>query len=241
MLACSLTGPTGATCGSTRAGPPVMPTLSPLRGGIGLTRAGRHPGLWRHERGGVASGEPHRTDRVHANARSGRRRLRRQLGAAHRKRHRFYQYGIWHEREIPGATQRDRTAHRASGSPSGSNHTPGDRPVRRYPSRGAFARGGAAPDRRARRARDRAGGQGIRALREWRPDRHRERVDGASSRSDNCPQSIGSASSSRAAASSRTGPIRSTHTGARPATSTASSRARSLPTFPCRRRPSTNW
>src|SRR5215467_3295770 len=52
----------------------------------------------------------------------------------------------------------------------------------------------------------------------------------------NCPRSIGSASSSLAAASSPTGPIRSTHTGARPATSTASSRARSLPTFPCRRR-----
>ena len=51
--------------------------------------------------------------------------------------HRFYQYGIWHEREIPGAAQRDRTAHCASGNPSGSDHTPGDRPVRRDPSRGA--------------------------------------------------------------------------------------------------------
>jgi len=51
--------------------------------------------------------------------------------------HRFYQYGISHEREIPGAAQRDRTAHCASGNPSGSDHTPGDRPVRRDPSRGA--------------------------------------------------------------------------------------------------------
>ena len=37
------------------------------------------------------------------------------------------------------------------------------------------------------------------------------------------------------------GPIRSTSTGARPATSIASSRARSPPTCRCRRRPSTNW
>ena len=37
------------------------------------------------------------------------------------------------------------------------------------------------------------------------------------------------------------GPDLSTSTGARPATSIASSRARSRPTCRCRRRPSTNW
>jgi hypothetical protein len=37
--------------------------------------------------------------------------------------------------------------------------------------------------RRARRTRDRASRHGIRTIREWRPDRDRERVDGASSRS----------------------------------------------------------
>ena len=37
------------------------------------------------------------------------------------------------------------------------------------------------------------------------------------------------------------GPELSTSTGARPATSIASSRARSRPTCRCRRRPSTNW
>ena len=35
--------------------------------------------------------------------------------------------------------------------------------------------------------------------------------------------------------------IRSISSGARPNTSTASSRARSQPIFRCRRRPSTNW
>ena len=36
-------------------------------------------------------------------------------------------------------------------------------------------------------------------------------------------------------------PIRSTHSGARPATSIVFSRARSQPICRCRRRPSTNW
>ena len=59
-----------------------------------------------------------------------------------------------------------------------------DRPVRRHPGRGAVARGGGEPDQRARRRRDRARRRGIRALREWRPDRDGERVGDRSSRSD---------------------------------------------------------
>ena len=59
-----------------------------------------------------------------------------------------------------------------------------DRPVRRDPGRGAVARGGGAPGRRARCRRDRARHHGLRALPEWRPDRDGERVGGRSSRSD---------------------------------------------------------
>ena len=37
-----------------------------IRGGIGRARARRHPGLWRHDRGAVAAGDPHRANRVRA-------------------------------------------------------------------------------------------------------------------------------------------------------------------------------
>ena len=63
---------------------------SQTRGGIGRARAGRHSGPWRRGRGAVAAGDPHRADRVPGRRRSGRRRLRRQLGAAGRQRHRFH-------------------------------------------------------------------------------------------------------------------------------------------------------
>ena len=42
------------------------------------------------DRGAVAAGDPHRADRVRAGHRSGRRRLRRQPGAAGRQRHRIH-------------------------------------------------------------------------------------------------------------------------------------------------------
>ena len=63
---------------------------SQTRGGIGRARAGRHPGLWRLDRGAVAAGDPHGADRVPGRRRSGRRRLRRQPGAAGRQRHRVH-------------------------------------------------------------------------------------------------------------------------------------------------------
>ena len=73
----------------------------------------------------------------------------------------------------------DRAGRDASGGPSGSRHNRRDRPVRRHPVRGAVARGGGEPGQRARRRRDRARRHGLRALREWRPDRDGERVGGA--------------------------------------------------------------
>ena len=77
-----------------------------------------------------------------ARRRSGRRRLRRQPGAAGRQRHRFHDFRIQHEREMAGAAQADRARRDASGGPSGSRHSGRDRPVRRHPGRGAVARGG---------------------------------------------------------------------------------------------------
>jgi ABC transporter substrate binding protein len=59
-----------------------------------------------------------------------------------------------------------------------------DRAVRRPPGRGAVVGNGVEPGRRARCARNRARCHGIRALRQWRPDRDCEPVGDASSRSN---------------------------------------------------------
>ena len=79
--------------------------LSQICGGIGRARAGRHPGLRHLDHGAVATGDPHRADRVRAGHRSGRRRLRRQPGAAGRQRHWLHAVRIRHEREMAGAAQ----------------------------------------------------------------------------------------------------------------------------------------
>ena len=129
---------------------------SQTRGGIGRARARRHPGPWRLDRGAVATGDPHRADRVPDRRRSGRRWLRRQSGAAGRQRHRFHDFRIRHGREMAGAAQADRAGRDASGGPSGSRHSHRPSPVRRHPGRGAVAQGGGKPGQRARRRRDRA-------------------------------------------------------------------------------------
>ena len=98
---------------------------SQTRGGIGRARAGRHPGRWRRDRRAVAAGDPHRADRVSGRRRSGRRRLRRQPGAAGRQCHRFHEFRIQHQREMAGAAQADRTGCDASGGPSGSRQPSG--------------------------------------------------------------------------------------------------------------------
>ena len=67
----------------------------------------------------------------------------------------------------------------AGGGPSGSCHSRWHRPIRRHPVRGAVARRGGKPGRCARRRRDRARRRGIRAHRQWRPDRDGELVGGA--------------------------------------------------------------
>ena len=116
-------GPSAATCGSTPAGPRAnaaeirrhaaeLVALAPdviLAHGVPTVAA-------------VAAGDPHRADRVPDRRRSGRRRLRRQPGAAGRQRHRFHRFRIRHEREMAGAAQADRARRDASGGPSGSRH-----------------------------------------------------------------------------------------------------------------------
>ena len=61
-----------------------------LRGGIDRARAGRHPGLPAPTVVALRQVTPHRSDRVRGRRRSGRRRLRRQPGAAGRQRHWLY-------------------------------------------------------------------------------------------------------------------------------------------------------
>ena len=82
---------------------------SQTRGGIGRARAGRHPGCyWHRNRGAVATGDPHRADRVRGGHRPGRRRFRREPGTAGRQRDWVHDFRIRHERKMAGAAQRDR-------------------------------------------------------------------------------------------------------------------------------------
>ena len=72
------------------------------------------PGPW-----GRCCRHSHRADRVPGPRRSGRRRFRRQPGAAGRQRHRFHEYRIQHGREVAGTAQGDRARRDAGGGPSG--------------------------------------------------------------------------------------------------------------------------
>ena len=174
-------GLTAATCKSTIAAAQGIPVP---RGDMLMNwsrRAGRHSGLWRHGCGGVAAGDPHRANRVHADPRSGRCWLRRKLGAAGRQCHRVYHLRIRHQREMAGAAQGDSAGRDPSGCPSRSHHTQRDWPIRLNPVRGTFVRSGIEPAQCARRQRNRARRRRIRARIESRIDRYVERVGGSSS------------------------------------------------------------
>ena len=96
---------------------------SQTRDGIGRGRARRHPGPWRLDRGGDATGDAHCADRVPGHRRSGRRRLRREPGAARRQRHWFHDCRTQHGREMAGTAQADRAKRDTGGSRSGCHHT----------------------------------------------------------------------------------------------------------------------
>jgi hypothetical protein len=81
--------------------------------------------------------------------------------------------------------KRDGARRNASGRHSRSHLGRRGRAVGRNPIRGAVIRGGVEPGRCARRRRDRACHNGIRARAEWRPDRDGEPVGEVSPRADN--------------------------------------------------------
>src|SRR5215212_8761431 len=94
----------------------------------------------------------------------------------------LFEYGMsgkWLELLKEIAPKRD-----AGGGPSGFGHRLRDRTVRHRSGRGAVVGSGVEPGRRARCRRNRARRHGIRALRQWRPDRDGQRVGDALSRSD---------------------------------------------------------
>ena len=115
----SWAGPTAAMCGSTIAGRRDADACASMRRNWSRSRRTLlWPAATAH--GGRATGDPHRTDRVRAGHRSGRRRLRRKPGAPGRQRHRLHHIRIWHQREMAGAAQRVAPAHDARGRPSRS-------------------------------------------------------------------------------------------------------------------------
>src|ERR1700736_5249596 len=106
----------------------------------------------------VATGDPHRADRVRDCHRPGRRRFRREPGTAGRQRNWVHDLRIQHERKMAGVAQRDRAPRDAGGGPSGPGSRLRDRAVRRCPNRGAVVGGEREPGRHARCRRNRARG-----------------------------------------------------------------------------------
>ena len=223
---------------------------SQARGGTGRARARRHPGHWRADRGGRCMQatrtvpivfamviDPVGAGFVDSLARPGGNVTG------------FMQFEYQPEREMAGTAQADRAGRDARGGPSGPRHRRRDRPVRRHPGRGAVARGGGEPGQRARRRRDRARHRGLRALPNGGLIVTASALAVSSSRADRHAGGPAQAAGGLlpTAFRRRRRPdllrrrSRSTSSGAPPATSTASSRARSRPTCRCRRRPSTSW
>jgi len=119
--------------------------------------------------------------------RSGQLRLRREPGAAGRKRYRICPVRICHQCEVDRTSQRDRPTCDAGGRPSGSHGTRWSRSIRRNPVSGAFVEGRDKPARRPRRARHRARYHCVCAGVEQRPDSAAERADRDKSHTDHHP------------------------------------------------------
>jgi hypothetical protein len=95
----------------------------------GCARAGRHSGFRRLSLGAVIAGDAHGADCVREYRRPGRRRLRREHGAARRQRHRFHPVRIQFEREMAGTSQGNRTWRNGSVGPPGPRHHRRYRPI----------------------------------------------------------------------------------------------------------------
>ena len=140
---------------------------------------------WQRGGGATAAGDSHRANRVHAQCRSGRCRVRREPRAAWRQRHRLYQFRIRHRCEVAGTAQGDRTGHDPSGGASRFRHGRRD-PANSVPSKLLAPSVGV--EVRPIDVRD-AGEieRAITALRansEWRLDCDRQRAGDRSSQSD---------------------------------------------------------
>ena len=124
----------------------------------------------------VAAGDPHRADRVRERPRSGRRRLRREPGAARRQRHRLYRVRIRHQREMAGTAQADRAGRDARRGPSRSRTSPpgSASSAQSRPWRRRFGVEVSPIDVRDAGEIERAVTAFARSL-EWRPDRDGER------------------------------------------------------------------
>ena len=168
---------TSLGCGRCRPHPQI-------RRRTGRAHSGCHTDHWRCRRGTVAASNPHGAGRIRACSRSGRLRLRRQLGAPGRQRDRICPVRIRHQWKMAGAAQGNRAGRGTRSSPSRPCHCRGPGPGRRDPGGGAVIWHGGDPNQCARHRRDGARHRGFRAHLARRPDRDRQRVDGVSSRSD---------------------------------------------------------
>ena len=164
-------GPTAATCGSTLAGLRAMRTAVAHSPPNWLACAGRHPGRFQRERGGVAAGEPQRADRVRECHRSGRRRLRREPGAAGRQRHRVHRVRIRPQREMARAAQRDRAHMTRAAVLRDPTLAAGIGQFAAIQSNASSYAARVEPDRPSRRRRDGARPRCIRPQAERRPGR----------------------------------------------------------------------
>ena len=192
-------------------------------------------------------GDRYLADRVRGGRRPGRRRLRRQPGAPRRQRHRVHLVRIRPKREMAGAAQRDRAGRDASGGPSGFRHIRWDRPAQFSPWRRRLAwkqsrRMCAMPARSNAPSRHSARGSngGLIVTASGLAIVHRELIVTLAAR-HKLPAVYYYRFFVTDGGLVSYGPIRTTSTGARPATSTASSKAKNQPIFRCRLRRSTSW
>ena len=110
---------------------------SQARDRVGRAAGGRPRRRYGHRNCGAATaGDPHRADRIRQCHRPGRRRFRREPGAAGRQRDRLHDLRIRYERKMAGAAQGDCAQRNSRGRPSRSGGRIRDRPVRGYSGRG---------------------------------------------------------------------------------------------------------
>ena len=138
-------GPSAAICASTRAGARAMPRITAdMRRNWSRSR---RTSCWRQTPRpfGHCCGRHVLTDRLRKFGRSGRRRPRRQPGAAGRTCHGVRRFRFRHEREMAGAPQADSPGVTRAAVLRDCHDDRRGRPIRRNSSRGAVVGGGINP------------------------------------------------------------------------------------------------